>query len=68
MKAVENTDVIVCLKSFLLRIGRKRGVFIVGKKRKKHNRLKINIFFLLLDKKQKRKSKNNTDNLGPNND
>ena len=55
MKAVENTDVTVCLKSFLLRIGRKSGAFIVGKKRKKHNRLKINIFFLLSDKKQKRK-------------
>lgn len=45
MKAVGNTDVTVCLNSFLLRIGRKRGVFIVGKKRKKCNLLKINTFF-----------------------
>lgn len=45
MKVVENTGVTVCLKSFLLKVGRKRGVFIVEKKRKKCNLLKINIFF-----------------------
>ena len=47
-KADVNTDVTVCLESFLSRVGSKRGYFIAEKKEKKYNRLITNTLFCFL--------------------
>ena len=62
MKADVSIDVTVCLKSFLSRVGSKRGFFIAGKKEKKCNRLITNMFFCYLMKNKERNRKRKVSN------
>ena len=56
-KADVNTDVTVCLESFLSRVGSKRGFFIAEKKEKKYNRLITNTLFCFLIRNKERNQK-----------